>query len=68
MNSPFTDGATVLQTEYRVFIYRNKPVAIYYQYCVCLQTNGRFTTTAIDTRNINRVYRAYNKLWKDEEN
>jgi putative zinc finger/helix-turn-helix YgiT family protein len=59
MKSPFTGGATKLEKEPRVLEYRKDKFEVLYHYYVCIDTGEQFTTTALDTLNINQVHNKY---------
>jgi len=63
MKSPFTGGATKLKNELRVIEYRNDKFEVIYHYYLCVDSVEQFTTTAIDTLNVNRVYNKYQEKY-----
>lgn len=63
MKSPFTGGKTKLQKEPRVLEYRKDTFNVMYHYYVCIDSGEQFTTTAIDTLNINQVHNKYRERY-----
>jgi uncharacterized phage-associated protein/DNA-binding transcriptional regulator YiaG len=63
MKSPFTGGEAILQKEVRSFEYRKDSFDVLYHYYVCNDTNEQFTTTDIDTLNINQVHNKYREKY-----
>jgi DNA-binding transcriptional regulator YiaG len=59
MKSPFTGGIAELKKESRVLEYRKDQFEILYHYYKCVDTGEQFTTTEIDTLNINQVHNKY---------
>jgi putative zinc finger/helix-turn-helix YgiT family protein len=59
MKSPFTGGRVKLEKEPRAFDYRKESFEVFYHYYVCEDTAERFTTTEIDTLNLNQVHNMY---------
>src|SRR5574344_708068 len=59
MKSPFTGGETKLIKEHRELTFRKEKFS-YMAHCyLCIDTGEHFTTTALDTLNINQVYNQY---------
>lgn len=63
MKSPFTGGATRLVSESRILEFRKDKFEILYNYYLCEDTNEQFTTTEIDTLNLNQVYNKYREKY-----
>ncbi|SFD02457.1 Protein of unknown function [Chitinophaga sp. CF118] len=63
MKSPFTGGATKLEKEPRVLEYRKDTFEILHHYYLCVDTREQFTTTQIDTLNINQVHNKYREKY-----
>lgn len=63
MKSPFTGGAAKLEKEPRVLEYRKDSFEVLYHYYVCVDTGEQFTTTEIDTLNINQVHNKYREKY-----
>jgi putative zinc finger/helix-turn-helix YgiT family protein len=63
MKSPFTGGATKLEKELRILEYRKDSFEVLYHYYVCVDSNEQFTTTEIDTLNLNQVYNKYREKY-----
>lgn len=63
MKSPFTGGATKLEKEPRVLEYRKDSFEVLYHYYVCVDTDEQFTTTEIDTLNLNQVHNKYREKY-----
>ncbi len=59
MKSPFTGGTTTQEREIRFLEYRKDKFEVLYHYYVCVDTNEQFTTTELDTLNLNQVYNKY---------
>jgi uncharacterized phage-associated protein/DNA-binding transcriptional regulator YiaG len=59
MKSPFTGGKASTRREIRVFDYRKESFSIMYHYYQCEDTQEQFTTTELDTLNINQVHNKY---------
>jgi putative zinc finger/helix-turn-helix YgiT family protein len=59
MKSPFTGGNSELKKELRVLEYRKESFEILYHYYQCVDSGEQFTTTEIDTLNINQVHNKY---------
>jgi len=59
MKSPFTGGNAELKIEPRVLEYRKDQFDILYHYYQCADSGEQFTTTEIDTLNINQVHNKY---------
>ncbi len=59
MKSPFTGGDTTLKKEQRVLEYRKDSFEVSYHYYQCVDSGEQFTTTEIDTLNINQVHNKY---------
>lgn len=57
--SPFTDGEVLLEKEKRTLTFRKETFEVVYHYFKCIDTGETFTTTDIDTLNINQVYHKY---------
>jgi uncharacterized phage-associated protein/transcriptional regulator with XRE-family HTH domain len=59
MKSPFTGGETKLIKEHRELTFRKEKFS-YMAHCyLCIDTGEHFTTTALDTLNINQIYNQY---------
>ncbi|HEV2479545.1 MAG TPA: type II TA system antitoxin MqsA family protein [Puia sp.] len=63
MKSPFTGGNAELQKESRVLEYRKDSFKILYHYYHCVDSGEQFTTTEIDTLNINQVHNKYRERY-----
>lgn len=63
MKSPFTGGDTELKKEPRMLEYRKDSFEISYHYYQCVESGERFTTTEIDTLNINQVHNKYREKY-----
>jgi hypothetical protein len=63
MKSPFTGGDAELKKEVRVLEFRRDQFEVLYHYFVCSDTKEQFTTTAIDTLNINQVHNKYREKY-----
>jgi putative zinc finger/helix-turn-helix YgiT family protein len=63
MKSPFTGGDTELKKESRVLEYRKDPFEILYHYYQCVDSGEQFTTTEIDTLNVNQVHNKYREKY-----
>lgn len=63
MKSPFTGGEAKLMKEPRVLTYRKDPFEIMYHYYKCVDSGEQFTTTEIDTLNINQVHNRYREKY-----
>jgi putative zinc finger/helix-turn-helix YgiT family protein len=63
MKSPFTGGNAELKKEPRVLEYRKDPFEILYHYYQCEDSGEQFTTTEIDTLNINQVHNKYREKY-----
>lgn len=60
IRSPFDEnGEGILRREYRVIYYRGKRVEYEHLFYVCSETNVGFTTTEVDTINLNRIIEGY---------
>jgi len=59
MKSPFTGGEVKLMQESRELIFRKEKFTYVAHYYVCVDTGELFTTTELDTLNINQVYNQY---------
>ena len=59
MKSPFTGGEVSLMQEPRELVYRKEKFTYIAHYYVCTDTGEQFTTTELDTLNINQVYNQY---------
>lgn len=59
MVSPFTGGEVLLCKEQRELTYRKETFTYIAQYYVCKDTQETFSTTELDTVNINQVYNQY---------
>ncbi|HWK05879.1 MAG TPA: type II toxin-antitoxin system antitoxin SocA domain-containing protein [Puia sp.] len=63
MKSPFTGGDVKLKKEPRVLEYRKDSFDVLYHYYECLDSSEQFTTTEIDTLNINQVHNKYREKY-----
>jgi transcriptional regulator with XRE-family HTH domain len=63
MKSPFTGGDAELKKEPRVLEYRKGSFEILYHYYRCVDSGEQFTTTEIDTLNINQVHNKYREKY-----
>lgn len=63
MKSPFTNGEAQLKKEERQLIFRKESFTILYHYYVCEDTFEQFTTTEIDTLNLNQVHNKYREKY-----
>lgn len=63
MKSPFTGGEAELKKEPRVLEYRKDSFEIWYHYYQCVDSGEQFTTTEIDTLNINQVHNKYRERY-----
>lgn len=63
MKSPFTGGDAELKKEPRVLEYRKGSFEILYHYYKCVDSGEQFTTTEIDTLNINQVHNKYREKY-----
>jgi len=63
MKSPFTGGNAELKKEPRVLEYRKDSFQILYHYYQCMDSGEQFTTTEIDTLNINQVHNKYRERY-----
>lgn len=63
MKSPFTGGIAKLEKEIRDFEYRKDKFDVLYHYYVCIDTGEQFTTTELDTLNINQVHNKYREKY-----
>jgi putative zinc finger/helix-turn-helix YgiT family protein len=63
MKSPFTGGDAELKKEARILEYRKDPFEILYHYYQCVDSGEKFTTTEIDTLNINQVHNKYREKY-----
>jgi transcriptional regulator with XRE-family HTH domain len=63
MKSPFTGGVTRLEKEPRVLEYRKDKFEMLYHFYACVDTGEQFTTTEIDTLNLNQVYNKYREKY-----
>lgn len=59
MKSPFTGGEVKLVQESRELIFRKEKFTYIAHYYLCVDTGEQFTTTQLDTLNINQVYNQY---------
>lgn len=59
MISPFTGGETKLIKEQRELTFRKEKFSYTAHYYLCVDTGEQFTTTELDTLNINQVYNQY---------
>lgn len=59
MKSPFADADATIGKELRVLQYRKESFEILYHFYVCTETKEQFTTTELDTLNLNQVYNKY---------
>lgn len=59
MKSPFTGGEAQLIREQRELIFRKEKFSYIAHYYRCVDTGEQFTTTELDTLNINQVYNQY---------
>lgn len=59
MKSPFTGGEVRLNQERRELVFRKEKFSYIALYYVCIDTQEQFTTTEIDTLNLNQVYNQY---------
>lgn len=63
MKSPFTGGVAKLEKEPRMLEYRRDSFEVLYHFYVCMDTGEQFTTTEIDTLNLNQVYNKYREKY-----
>lgn len=63
MKSPFTGGALRLEKEPRVLDYRKEAFSILYHYYVCEDSAEEYTTTELDTLNINQLHNKYREKY-----
>ena len=63
MKSPFTGGEAKLMKEPRVLTYRKDPFEVMYHYYKCVDSDEQFTTTEIDTLNINQIHNKYREKY-----
>lgn len=63
MKSPFTGGAAKLEKEVRGFEYRKDMFSVLFHFYICIDTGEQFTTTAIDTLNVNQVHHKYREKY-----
>jgi putative zinc finger/helix-turn-helix YgiT family protein len=63
MKSPFTGGEIELAKEQRVLQYRKESFEILFHYYRCVDTGEQFTTTELDTLNINQVHNKYREKY-----
>jgi transcriptional regulator with XRE-family HTH domain len=63
MKSPFTGGDAELKKEPRTLEYRKDPFEILYHFYQCVDSGEQFTTTEIDTLNINQVHNKYREKY-----
>jgi putative zinc finger/helix-turn-helix YgiT family protein len=63
MKSPFTGGVAEMKKEPRVQEYRKDSFEILYHYYQCVDSGEQFTTTEIDTLNINQVHNKYREKY-----
>lgn len=61
MTSPFTGGKVTLVSEQMELRYRAEMVQFEYQSYQCEDTKAKFTTTELDTKNMERMYDVYRK-------
>lgn len=61
MTSPFTGGKVTLVSEQIELRYRADLVQFEYRSYQCEDTNAKFTTTELDTENMERMYDVYRK-------
>lgn len=61
MKSPFADCEATLKQEQDVAKYRGEKYDVTHYYYECPETGLRFTTTALDEKNVNQVYDEYRK-------
>jgi hypothetical protein len=59
MKSPFTGGKVELLWEPRTLEYHKESFTVVYHYFLCEDTGEQFTTTELDTLNINQVHYKY---------
>ena len=59
MKSPFTGGDVALRRESRELTFRKEKFTYVAHYYVCVDTQEQFTTTELDTLNIDQVYNQY---------
>ena len=59
MKSPFTGGEARLMREPRELVFRKEKFTYIAHYYECVDTQEQFTTTELDTLNINQVYNQY---------
>jgi putative zinc finger/helix-turn-helix YgiT family protein len=63
MKSPFTGGEAKPEKEVRAFEYRKDKFEVLFHYYICIDTGEQFTTTGIDTLNINQVHNKYREKY-----
>jgi uncharacterized phage-associated protein/transcriptional regulator with XRE-family HTH domain len=63
MKSPFTGGQAILGREPRTLEFRKDSFEILYHFYVCQDSGEQFTTTEIDTLNINQVHNKYREKY-----
>lgn len=63
MESPFTGGKTRIEKEHRSLEFRKDKFDIIYHFYVCEDTGEQFTTTELDTLNINQVHNKYREKY-----
>lgn len=63
MRSPFTGGEVTLRNESRVLEFRKDPFEVLFHFYYCHDTGEQFTTTEIDTLNINQVHNKYREKY-----
>ncbi len=63
MKSPLTGGEVELRKEQRKLTFRKENFNVMYHFYVCVDTKEQFTSTEIDTLNINQVYNQYREKY-----
>lgn len=63
MKSPFTEGVAEKKKEPRVLEFRKDTFEVLYHYYLCVDTGEQFTTTEIDTLNMNQVFHKYREKY-----
>lgn len=63
MKSPFTGGEAKLGKEVRSFEFRKDLFEVLFHFYTCIDTGEQFTTTEIDTLNVNQIHNKYREKY-----
>jgi hypothetical protein len=63
MKSPFTGGEAKLEKEVRGFEFRKDTFEVLFHFYICIDTKEQFTTTEIDTLNVNQIHNKYREKY-----